>query len=58
MKHYGVDPETEIKMLALGSDSARLTALKEGVVECGVSSRRRWIYEGKKMGFNIFEPRR
>jgi ABC-type nitrate/sulfonate/bicarbonate transport system substrate-binding protein len=33
VKHYGVDPETEIKMLALGSDSARLTALKEGVVD-------------------------
>lgn len=52
VKHYGMDPETEIKMLALGSDSARLTALKEGVVDAIIVAPP-VDFEGKKMGFNI-----
>ena len=52
VKHYGVDPETEIKMLALGSDSARLTALKEGVVDAIIVAPP-VDFEGKNMGFNI-----
>ena len=52
VKHYGVDPETEIKMIALGSDSARLTALKEGVVDAIIVAPP-VDFEGKKMGFNI-----
>ena len=52
VKHYGVDPETEIKMLALGSDSARLTALKQGVVDAIIVAPP-VDFEGKKMGFNI-----
>jgi len=52
VKHYGVDPETEIKMLALGSDSARFTALKEGVVDAIIVAPP-VDFEGKKMGFNI-----
>ena len=52
VKHYGVDPETEIKMLALGSDSARLTALKEGVVDAIIVAPP-VDFEGQKMGFNI-----
>jgi len=52
VKHYGVDPETEIKMLALGSDSARLTALKEGVVDAIIVAPP-VDFDGKKMGFNI-----
>ena len=52
VKHYGMDPETEIKMIALGSDSARLTALKEGVVDAIIVAPP-VDFEGKKMGFNI-----
>jgi sulfonate transport system substrate-binding protein len=52
VKHYGVDPESEIKMLALGSDSARLTALKGGVVEAIIVAPP-VDFEVKKMGFNI-----
>ena len=52
VKHYGMDPETEIKMLALGSDSARLSALKEGVVDAIIVAPP-VDFEGKKMGFNI-----
>jgi NitT/TauT family transport system substrate-binding protein len=52
VRHYGMDPETEIKMLALGSDSARLSALKEGVVDAIIVAPP-VDFEGKKMGFNI-----
>jgi NitT/TauT family transport system substrate-binding protein len=52
VKHFGVDPETEIKMLALGSDSARLAALREGVVDVIVVAPP-VDFEAKKMGFNI-----
>jgi NitT/TauT family transport system substrate-binding protein len=38
MKQAGVDPEKEIKILALGSDAARLTALKQRVVDVVVIS--------------------
>ncbi len=39
-------------MLALGSDSARLTALKDGVVDAIIVAPP-VDFEGKKMGFNI-----
>ena len=52
VKHYGIDPESEIKMLALGSDAARLSALKEGVVEA-IMVAPPVDFEAKKMGFNI-----
>jgi NitT/TauT family transport system substrate-binding protein len=38
IKQSGVDPEKEIKVLALGSDAARLTALKQRVVDVVVIS--------------------
>ena len=37
-KHFGIDPEKEIKVLALGSDAARITALKQKVVDVIVIS--------------------
>jgi NitT/TauT family transport system substrate-binding protein len=52
VKHYGIDPESEIKMLALGSDAARLTALKESVVDAVIVAPPA-DFEGKNMGFNI-----
>ena len=51
-KHFGIDPETEIKMLALGSDGARLTALKEGAVDAIIVSPP-VDFEAKKLGFNV-----
>jgi NitT/TauT family transport system substrate-binding protein len=33
IKQAGIDPEKEIKILALGSDAARLTALKQRIVD-------------------------
>jgi NitT/TauT family transport system substrate-binding protein len=38
LKQGGIDPEKEIKILALGSDAARLTALKQRVVDIIVIS--------------------
>ena len=38
LKQAGIDPEKEIKVLALGSDAARLTALKQRVVDVVVIS--------------------
>ncbi|HEY6198324.1 MAG TPA: ABC transporter substrate-binding protein [Candidatus Binatia bacterium] len=48
----GIDPEKEIKIIALGSDRARFTALKEGIVDVAVISPPADV-EGKKMGFNV-----
>jgi NitT/TauT family transport system substrate-binding protein len=52
VKHFGIDPETEIKVLALGSDAARLAALKEGVIDVIIVAPP-VDFEGQKMGFNI-----
>jgi ABC-type nitrate/sulfonate/bicarbonate transport system substrate-binding protein len=38
IKQAGIDPEKELKILALGSDAARLTALKQRVVDVVVIS--------------------
>jgi len=38
IKQAGIDPEKEIKVLALGSDAARLTALKQRIVDVVVIS--------------------
>ena len=52
VKHHGIDPESEIKLLALGSDAARLTALKEGVIDVMIVAPP-VDFEAKRMGFNI-----
>jgi ABC-type nitrate/sulfonate/bicarbonate transport system substrate-binding protein len=52
VKHSGIDPDTEIKLLALGSDGARLTALKEGVIDVMIVAPP-VDFEAKRMGFNI-----
>jgi NitT/TauT family transport system substrate-binding protein len=51
-KHFGVDAEKEIKVVALGPASARLSALKEGVVEAVVISPP-GDEEARKLGFNV-----
>jgi ABC-type nitrate/sulfonate/bicarbonate transport system substrate-binding protein len=52
LKHFGVDPEKEIKAIALPTDSARLAALKENMVDAIVVAPP-IDYEGKKLGFNV-----
>ena len=51
-KHFGIDPEKEIKVLALGSDAARITALKQKVVDVIVISPPA-DSQMEKLGFNI-----
>jgi NitT/TauT family transport system substrate-binding protein len=48
----GLDPEKDLKIIALGSDRARFSALKEGIVDVAVISPPADV-EGKKMGFNV-----
>ncbi len=52
IKHFGIDPEKEMKVIALGPDRARLAALKEDLVDVVVVSPPA-DSEGKKMGFNV-----
>jgi len=51
-KYSGVDPEKEIKIIALGADQARFTALKEGIVDVIVISPPADV-EGKKFGLRV-----
>jgi NitT/TauT family transport system substrate-binding protein len=52
LRHFGVDPEKEIKAVGLGTDAARLAALKEGIVDAIIVAPP-IDYEGKKLGFNV-----
>jgi len=52
IKHFGIDPEKEMKIIALGPDRARFAALKEEVVDVAVISPPA-DSEGKKLGFNV-----
>lgn len=51
-KHFGIDPEKEIKVLGMGPDRARLAALKEKLVQVASLAPPADI-EAQKMGFNI-----
>jgi len=51
-KHYGIDPEKQIKIVALGAGSARFASLKERIVDVVVVSPPADV-EGEKMGFKI-----
>ena len=52
IKYSGVDPEREIKVIALGPDRARFAALREGIVDVIVISPPA-DSEAKKLGFNV-----
>jgi NitT/TauT family transport system substrate-binding protein len=52
VRHYGVDPDKQMKIVALGSDRARFAALKEGIVDVTVVAPP-VDSEGRKAGFNI-----
>jgi NitT/TauT family transport system substrate-binding protein len=51
-KHFGIDPDKEMKVVALGSAAARLSALKEGLVH-GVVITPPGDAEGEKLGFKV-----
>ena len=52
VRHHGVDPDKQMKIVALGSDRARFAALKEGIVDATVVAPP-VDSEGRKAGFNI-----
>lgn len=52
VRHYGLDPDKQMKVVALGSDRARFAALKEGIVDVTVVAPP-VDAEGRKAGFNI-----
>jgi NitT/TauT family transport system substrate-binding protein len=52
MKHGGVDPERELKIIPLGADRARFGALREGIVDVAVLSPPA-DSEASKHGFNV-----
>ena len=52
LKHFAIDPEKEMRIVALGSAGARLAAMKAGLVHVVVVTPPA-DSEGKKMGFNI-----
>ena len=52
LKVSGVDPEKEMKIIALGADQARFTALREGIVDVIVISPPADV-EGRKLGFQV-----
>ena len=52
LKSFGLDPEKDLKFIALGPDRARLAALKEGLVDVAVIAPPGDAL-GKQMGFNV-----
>jgi ABC-type nitrate/sulfonate/bicarbonate transport system substrate-binding protein len=52
MKHGGVDPERELKIIPLGAERARFGALREGIVDVAVLSPPA-DSEASKYGFNV-----
>ena len=51
-KHFGVDPDKELKMIAVGPDRARLAALRENLVAAAIISPPADAV-GKSMGFGV-----
>ena len=52
MKHGGIDPERELKIIPLGAERARFGALREGIVDVAVLSPPA-DSEANKFGFNV-----
>ncbi|MBI4524547.1 MAG: ABC transporter substrate-binding protein [Deltaproteobacteria bacterium] len=52
VRHYGVDPEKEMKILGVGPDAALLAALKEKLIDVAIASPPADV-QAKKMGFNV-----
>ena len=52
IKHFGIDPDKEMRIVALGADRARLAALTEGLVDVAVISPPADT-AAKRAGFNL-----
>jgi NitT/TauT family transport system substrate-binding protein len=51
-KSVGLDPEKDMKVAAVGTNEARLAALKQGLVDAIVISPP-WDFHAKKLGFHV-----
>ena len=51
-RHFGLDPKTEIKVLVVGTNEARLAALKQGLVAATLVPPP-WDFHAKKLGFHV-----
>ena len=51
-RHFGLDPKKETKVLAVGTNEARLAALKQGLVAATVVPPP-WDFHAKKLGFHV-----
>lgn len=51
-RHFGLDPKKEIKVLAVGTNEARLAVLKQGLVAATVVPPP-WDFHAKKLGFHV-----
>ena len=51
-KHFGLDPKKDIKLLAVGTNEARLAVLKQGLVAATVVPPP-WDFHAKKLGFHV-----
>jgi NitT/TauT family transport system substrate-binding protein len=52
VRHFGFDPDKDVKTLAFGLASARLSALQQGIVDVIIVAPPD-DYKAKKMGFNL-----
>jgi ABC-type nitrate/sulfonate/bicarbonate transport system substrate-binding protein len=52
VRHFGLDPEKEIKLLSVGPPEARFAALNQGIVHATLLSPP-FDFEAKKLGFNV-----
>ena len=51
-KHFGLDPEKEIRTLGVGTSEARLAALRQGLVSAAVVPPP-WDFHATKLGFHV-----
>ena len=51
-RHFGLDPKKEIKVLAVGTNEARLAVLKQGLVAAAAVPPP-WDFHAKKLGFHV-----
>jgi ABC-type nitrate/sulfonate/bicarbonate transport system substrate-binding protein len=52
VKHFGLDPDKDVRFVALGGAGPRFAGLKQGLIAAaGVSPP--FDFEGKKLGFNV-----
>ena len=55
LRKLGFDPEKDLKLIALGDDTARLAGMKGGQVHFTIIAEP-WITEAEKLGLKSFLP--